>query len=894
MSDFNKIIEYLRYTRQDEENEAKTTHRPAIIITEDFDLNAPFHEEDYIYVDKEKIKNHDGYYTLQHLYNAYYSRLYLRTISNDEIEYYIRKPIEIDGEDHYQYKKLPYGDWHVNNPLSFTEVKVGYTFYYSSELEKCIYLPLNEVVVLPEQITYHPKDLKNNPSGEYSFQFKDAEGYSGEKLETVWAELDPTGYSRAYNNISLAKRKVEFIKNQKPGLMHLFPKIDLNCRQTKLRYNYYEKGVPNNSFLGDPVLELKFNHFGAQLLFLNATIFYYFNELDDFDVTRERQAFFDDYTSFVDDLLNTRNNNKILEVLYYVPTFHFKKLDKNFLWTVLDKVLEGSINNIGLDTEDIVLHLLKGLLETSTSPDAFLLKLIKERENKETRFSILYKGMDGENFVSLIWFLYDTWVKSTFTDLDNTLFKASDGPLPIPYKSEKFIGFYSSNKNFDFISNNNIYVTEDETWVDNAISVFDPGAGKAINQLVEEQNNYTYHYFHPLMLVDVEQESAIPIPKYIPAFFLKANEDKSFWSNVVTGIEYGVDIITTLSGVGNIAKFRHLSKIAKVASRFNKFDKARKYASVVSKIRLASGAIEISSGTVNALIKLADLNKSPFWKELSTFLFWLEMLSLGGELTAAIKSGLRKSADDLLKYEKELENHLDDLVIDGNKLDSVRKTKIITEMRQMASSTTGRGLSGFGGVARLYARFLSKSVDDVSKVVKKAEEDILKLANPTGKVKPEDQLEWAFVHNDKKGFRTIKPVTSKKHGFVDWDDIFDEGVLTKPRIESLKGAVYTHNHPNFSRFSSSDITTFFEFQLKEIRAINTDDVIYSLRLKQGAKITKREVDDIMDIYRRKVKYWVKQFNLDMNLLNDRILLEDFKEEFLLDIFKNVLDYRVII
>ena len=35
MSDFNKIIEYLRYTRRDEEREAKTTHRPAIIITED-------------------------------------------------------------------------------------------------------------------------------------------------------------------------------------------------------------------------------------------------------------------------------------------------------------------------------------------------------------------------------------------------------------------------------------------------------------------------------------------------------------------------------------------------------------------------------------------------------------------------------------------------------------------------------------------------------------------------------------------------------------------------------------------------------------------------------------------------------------------------------------------
>ncbi|MAX71392.1 MAG: hypothetical protein CMC76_09880 [Flavobacteriaceae bacterium] len=463
MSDFNKIIEYLRYTRQDEELQAKTTHRPAIVITEDFDLNAPFHEEDYIYVDKKKIQNHDGYYTLQHLYNAYYSRLYLRTLSNNDIEYYIRKSVEVDGEDLYQYKKLPEGDWHINNPLSFTEVRVGYTFYYSSELDKCIYLPLDEVELLPEYITYHPKDLKDNPSGEYSFKFKDAEGYTGEDFESVLMQLDPTGYFRAFNNISLAKRTVEFKKNQKAGLMHLFPKIDLNCNNTKLRYNYYEKGVPNNSFMGEPVIELKFNHFSAQLLFLNATIFYYFNDLDDFEVTKERKAFYDDYISFVDDLLYTKDTNKILEVLYYIPAFHFKKLDKAFLWKILDNVLEGSINNRGLDTEDIVLLLLKGLLEASTNADEFLLKLIEEREGKETRFARLYKEMDGDNFVSLVWFLYDTWTKSNFKDFNNALFKDSDGPLPIPYKSEKFIGFYSSNKNFDFISNDYIYVTEDET-----------------------------------------------------------------------------------------------------------------------------------------------------------------------------------------------------------------------------------------------------------------------------------------------------------------------------------------------------------------------------------------------------------------------------------------------
>ena len=269
-----------------------------------------------------------------------------------------------------------------------------------------------------------------------------------------------------------------------------------------------------------------------------------------------------------------------------------------------------------------------------------------------------------------------------------------DSPLAITYKSEKFIGFYSSNKNFDFVSSNYIYVTEDDTWVDNAIGLFSPETGEVVNKLVEEQNNYTYHYFHPLMLTDIEQESAIPIPKYIPAFFLKANEDKSFWSNVITGIEYGVDIITTLSGIGNIAKFRHLSKVAKVASRFNKFNKARKYASVVSKLRLASGAIEISSGTVNALIKLADLKQSPFWKELNTFLFWLEMLSLGGELTAAIKGGLRKSAKKALDYEDDILKELDEIIIeDGNvsrKLTDEEKFRTVLTLEDVADG--GRAL----------------------------------------------------------------------------------------------------------------------------------------------------------------------------------------------------------
>ena len=178
------------------------------------------------------------------------------------------------------------------------------------------------------------------------------------------------------------------------------------------------------------------------------------------------------------------------------------------------------------------------------------------------------------------------------------------------------------------------------------------------------------------------------MPKLLPAYFLKANEDKAFWSNIITSLEYTVDVVTTLSGVGNIAKFRHLANVAKVASRFSKYQKASKFASTISKIRLAAGAIEISSGSLNILLKLTELRETPFGQALTEYLFYLELLSLSGELTAAIKNGLRKSAKILVKHEDEIRKQLDEVVIeDGNstrKLSEADKEKFFDELYEVA------------------------------------------------------------------------------------------------------------------------------------------------------------------------------------------------------------------
>lgn len=134
-----------------------------------------------------------------------------------------------------------------------------------------------------------------------------------------------------------------------------------------------------------------------------------------------------------------------------------------------------------------------------------------------------------------------------------------------------------------------------------------------------------------------------------------------------------------------------MANVAKVASRFSKYQKVSKFASTISKIRLAAGAIEISRGSLNILLKLTELRETPFGQALTEYLFYLELLSLSGELTAAIKNGLRKSAKKLVKHENEIRKQLDEVVIeDGNstrKLTETDKTKFFEELKKVADNT---------------------------------------------------------------------------------------------------------------------------------------------------------------------------------------------------------------
>lgn len=209
--------------------------------------------------------------------------------------------------------------------------------------------------------------------------------------------------------------------------------------------------------------------------------------------------------------------------------------------------------------------------------------------------------------------------------------------------------------------------------------------GEFIKQFVEEDWQAEYHPLQPVYLADPYNDKAVQLQKIAPMLLLKANEDKSFWSNIITGTEYGIDALTTLSGIGNVLKFRHLARAVQVAQSINKGKKVIWYYKASRVIKGAAGAVEITSGTVNALLKITSIKDEVFGAALSEYLFWLELLTLSGELTLAIKKGLQNSAKKLVHKEniKHLEQGLDNL-INENKISKTDKLKALDELDEIA------------------------------------------------------------------------------------------------------------------------------------------------------------------------------------------------------------------
>lgn len=804
MSDFLDLLNYLKIGRRSQEAQDNQQLRSAEVFDENYN---PDDIPQGIEVVIANLDNNELYRNLETQLTGH-NTVYVSFDNNDR-KYYFKR--QSDGKYRDILESEISSNWTtIPNDSEFKAIPLELdkqSYYYDHVGDRLIRLSLEGVTVMGDTFIYKPEELEQFPAGEYTYNFKDDEGN-----KTNWKRwLAPHMLG-----LTPDKREVVFSKAGVKHKAYLLPLMDKRFfGGYSLKYYYKTDKVDPDMLQNDGyvAIKLNFNHLTACLSFLNETVFYQLDEASSFN-TKIRAEFLKGYRNIVIKRLEWIKNDNITDVLaflYYIPDGIIKTLNKEFLWNVVSRALNQSLTNFGTDSEDIVLNLLILIAEMEGDADVFLKRLLKESKDKESVFRLLYKRMNGKNFMRTIQLLRNIWLQSGYTNFENPEYEktnnpkepVSPAPIFLPYKSEKFLGFYSSNKNFDFSKDSYIQVTPDASSIDNIISVIDPNLGKWVEGKVEEQTIYHYHPYYPIILSDLNQEATFDMPKLMPAFFLKANEDKAFWSNVITALEYTADVLSTVSGVGNIAKFRHLARVAQVASKAAKFDKARKYASIVSKIRLAVGVVEISSGTVNTLIRLSGTDTA-FSRALQKYLFYLELLSLGGELTVVIKDGLRNSAKEALKHENEILKSAKN-ADEANEID-----EIISQLRKSADIAEGSGALKYilrAKVLDVLGKF--KSLAKFEDEVRSLDHEVAKFFDNNGKVISES-------------------VSQGEGASVSIPDFILDDAIRKAGGDSRK-VILTHNHPTSTGISAEDIRYVFLKQLGGIRAVTREGHAYFLR-----------------------------------------------------------------
>lgn len=394
-----------------------------------------------------------------------------------------------------------------------------------------------------------------------------------------------------------------------------------------------------------------------------------------------------------------------------------KSLGIGLMWNAIGSILNQSltVKRVGSDgfevtlfsSGTIVFNLLESIIialrsnksSNSESNTAFLNRLISiQTETSGSYLHAIYEISSGSNFSRFQYFLYPIWLESKFVSPKCEAYNKTS-PFPnekqviekgeiypqvdLPYKAEKLIGFYTSNLNLRFNEIGNIVVTPDE--ISSAIPTGSPQSDLAqiiISFFKDPIWHSEYHPLQPIILSDTENETAFENPSLCPIIFLKANEEESFWKNLGTALEYGLDLLSIVTAIPNISRFRHLNMLVKAAKETNVARKTLFSYKLANTAFKANTIVEISSGTINALLKITDKADTEFGQTISQILFWLELTSLSGDLftKSAIKRLEMNSKNLIENHLETLEKRLDDLVKKGE-IDEIDRIIVVEEIR---------------------------------------------------------------------------------------------------------------------------------------------------------------------------------------------------------------------
>lgn len=330
-----------------------------------------------------------------------------------------------------------------------------------------------------------------------------------------------------------------------------------------------------------------------------------------------------------------------LDFLYeQAPIWLVAKRNNDKVFEDLKILLGSSVNSVGTNEEIAVLNIIRSFatfpyydnylageaeLDLGENTTYLLEKSATEKVNGETVFERLYKVMHDyggeDNFTAFIQLYYIYWLESDYSKNET-----ADHPLILDYKSSKTHGFYSTDKLFHLDGNR--------------ISISAQKKNPFYARQEDTAPEYTWetvkilHIYDAINAPNLQQQDGeiTSMSNVVPAFFLKAFDDKNAWSNLEKAAWLTLDVITLFSGVGNLLKLRHLTKV---------FQAYKYFKMTVAGIEVVSSSVALMLNFVN---ECDDQSDDTFCAKLRTVLIYIDLGTLG--IDAIVARYLRKAAND--------------------------------------------------------------------------------------------------------------------------------------------------------------------------------------------------------------------------------------------------------
>ncbi|BDU25105.1 hypothetical protein [Flavobacterium sp. GSB-24] len=455
------------------------------------------------------------------------------------------------------------------------------------------------------------------------------------------------------------------------------------------------------------------------------------------------------------------------------------------------------------------------------------------------------------------------WSNSSQEIKEYKISRPNASPILMPYQSSKIIGIYFDNFNFS-IDGNKIIAYQ-------SLPVISSRSDENITLVEQNEVQYgIYDLFQPVTLLstDIETRSALStvngqnisingqnINSFIPLFVLSFIDKDGDSSDAESILGYVVDVATTFTGIGNLAKLKHLKW---GASGLKAGEVALKS---LEGLKIVVGGVEFTAGVLGFFANFVECSENDsFCQGMKTFIAVFQLACLTTNVGTGIASLIAKrEAAKLLKIAGEGAN------------DSETIANLKSKLQQLGSNASPEIIDEVSTRILSLGRLNSLPIDLIAIALYRKLKNTLLLAQ--NKLYRESAIILENTPlNEPAAFGKLPRFSLYK---------YVEDTPNKLWKRVTGGDVYLHTEAELQEMIDFGKSLEID-ELTDIRFKNTNDVTEHFILKSFRTVkqkTKAEVIEQMRFYktflteREKVPFC-------FSLLNDSKHFNDFKTEFL--------------